>query len=825
MSLSTGRASDNVWWTDGYGDYIKHFMEGLGSVPEWAPQGQSHLLRSTSVVRSVQYAATDITYQVFDGSAREVLRLNFTPLSVTADGVLLPNRIDLSQEGWTFNSTSGVMRVRHDSGTQIRISGTLQNNNLPPEVNLDSPLPGSYLTPISFDLTATANDPDGTIDRVEFLSNGATLATRSTPPYQFTWTSVPPGTYQLTAAAVDDRGARTTSSAVPVVVSSSVVLSPPTNLAAAVAAGTVSLTWSAPSGGPVVDTYRVYRSTTSGFTPGAGNLVGQTTASAYFDVGLLVGSYYYRVVAFDAFGSPSEPSNEATATIGGGLQADRVVFSDGRGTQTTPPISTSMAGELLLAFAASDGPQTGGQTLTISGAGLSWSLVMRVNTQLGSSEIWKAVAPGVLTNAAVTSTPSRTGYDQSLTVVSFAGAGGTGVAVAASGVSAPSVSLTTTRAGSLVYGVGNDWDRAVARTVGANQSLVHQWVDTAVGDTFWVQKRTAPTGGVGTVVQLNVTAPSSDRWNLAAVEVIPPGALVSVPNVVGQPQATAQSMITAAGLAVGTVTNQSSATVPLNSVISQSPASGTQVAGGSAVNLVISSGPQLVNVPNVVGQPQAAAQSQITGAGLTVGTVTNQSSATVPLNSVISQSPASGTQVAGGSAVNLVISSGPQLVNVPNVVGQPQAAAQSQITGAGLTVGTVTNQSSATVPLNSVISQSPASGTQVAGGSAVNLMVSSGPQLVNVPNVVGQPQAAAQSHDHRRRSHRRHGDEPVECDGAAQQRDQSESGRRHPGRGRQCSQPRGFVWHRVDPAHLWTDRFFGRPGNTLHADFQHRKRQ
>ncbi len=41
--------------------------------------GQSHLLRSTSVVRSVQYAAAEISYQLFDGSAEEVLRLNFTP--------------------------------------------------------------------------------------------------------------------------------------------------------------------------------------------------------------------------------------------------------------------------------------------------------------------------------------------------------------------------------------------------------------------------------------------------------------------------------------------------------------------------------------------------------------------------------------------------------------------------------------------------------------------------------------------------------------------------------------------------------------------------
>src|SRR4029077_11459062 len=80
---------------------------------------------------------------------------------------------------------------------------------------------------------------------------------------------------------------------------------------------------------------------------------------------------------------------------------------------------------------------------------------------------------------------------------------------------------------------------------------------------------------------------------------------------------------------------------------------------------------------------------------------------------------------------------------VPNVVNQTQAAATTAITGAGLVDGIVTNASSATVPAGSVISQNPVGGTQVAPGSAVNLVVSTGPPLVAVPNVVNQTQAAA----------------------------------------------------------------------------------
>jgi hypothetical protein len=74
-------------------------------------------------------------------------------------------------------------------------------------------------------------------------------------------------------------------------------------------------------------------------------------------------------------------------------------------------------------------------------------------------------------------------------------------------------------------------------------------------------------------------------------------------------------------------------------------------------------------------------------------------------------------------------------VAVPSVVGETQAAATSAITGAGLVLGTVTTQSSSTVPSGSVISESPAAGTQVSTGSAVNLVVSSGSGALSAANI------------------------------------------------------------------------------------------
>ena len=188
---------------------------------------------------------------------------------------------------------------------------------------------------------------------------------------------------------------------------------------------------------------------------------------------------------------------------------------------------------------------------------------------------------------------------------------------------------------------------------------------------------------------------------------------------------------------MGTVTQQTSNTVATGKVISQDPASGSSVAPGSPVNLVISSGPQMVTVPNVEGLTQDAATTAIRAAKLTGGTVTQQTSNTVATGKVISQDPASGNSVALGSPVNLIISSGPQMVTVPNVEGLTQDAATTAITAAKLTVGTVTQQTSNTVATGKVISQDPASGGSAAQGSPVNLIISSGPQMVTVPNVEG----------------------------------------------------------------------------------------
>jgi hypothetical protein len=117
-----------------------------------------------------------------------------------------------------------------------------------------------------------------------------------------------------------------------------------------------------------------------------------------------------------------------------------------------------------------------------------------------------------------------------MTVISFTGVDTTGTngsgaigntASANAKTGAPTATLVTTRNNSWVFGVGNDYDNAIARTPGTSETVVHQDL-TSTGDTYWVQMQNATTPLGGTSVTINDTAPTGDRYNLSIVEVRTP---------------------------------------------------------------------------------------------------------------------------------------------------------------------------------------------------------------------------------------------------------------------------------------------------------------
>jgi hypothetical protein len=74
---------DDIWLTDGYGDYVRHYLRAMAAAPELAPPDQNHLLRTSSVVRSIEYGPDVIAYEKWDAASRERLKLGaWTPGAV-----------------------------------------------------------------------------------------------------------------------------------------------------------------------------------------------------------------------------------------------------------------------------------------------------------------------------------------------------------------------------------------------------------------------------------------------------------------------------------------------------------------------------------------------------------------------------------------------------------------------------------------------------------------------------------------------------------------------------------------------------------------------
>jgi hypothetical protein len=199
--------------------------------------------------------------------------------------------------------------------------------------------------------------------------------------------------------------------------------------------------------------------------------------------------------------------------------------SPGSASITSPQLSTSHAGELLVAFIAADGPsrQSTQRITSVSGAGVAWALAVRSNVQAGTAEVWTAHAASRLVGVRVNASLAEPGFEGSISIATFTGArsnaGNTESASAPSGE--PEVGLKTWRQGAWVWAIGNDWDNGIARSPVAGQVVNYQHVDTNPGNTFWVQDQTSRVVTAGTRVVIADPHPTTDRWDYAAVEIDP----------------------------------------------------------------------------------------------------------------------------------------------------------------------------------------------------------------------------------------------------------------------------------------------------------------
>jgi hypothetical protein len=85
---------DDIWLTDGYGDYVRHYLRAMASLPELAPEDQNHLLRSSSTIQKIQYGEGKIVYRKFDARSAECFKL----------GAAVPARVSGGSYRWDANT-------------------------------------------------------------------------------------------------------------------------------------------------------------------------------------------------------------------------------------------------------------------------------------------------------------------------------------------------------------------------------------------------------------------------------------------------------------------------------------------------------------------------------------------------------------------------------------------------------------------------------------------------------------------------------------------------------------------------------------------------
>ena len=149
-----------------------------------------------------------------------------------------------------------------------------------------------------------------------------------------------------------------------------------------------------------------------------------------------------------------------------------------------------------------------------------------------------------------------------------------------------------------------------------------------------------------------------------------------------------------------------------------------------------------VSVPDLNGLTIKQATSVLDRAGLVLGSQTPEVSER-PVDTIIGQQPIAGEQLEGGQAVNVTVSAGKEKTIVPPLIGLTSVAdAETALTDAKLVLGEVTEQD-ALEPAGYVLSQDPIEGSSLDVGAVVNIVVSSGRQVV--PSVVGQPEENARA--------------------------------------------------------------------------------
>ncbi|WP_309082029.1 PASTA domain-containing protein [Zhihengliuella sp.] len=259
-----------------------------------------------------------------------------------------------------------------------------------------------------------------------------------------------------------------------------------------------------------------------------------------------------------------------------------------------------------------------------------------------------------------------------------------------------------------------------------------RWRRTAQVPTARLERNTRGRGLIwGLIVLLLAAILGTAGWFFGAG----PGAPVVIPSLQGQPADRAVKELAALGVeaAQRRVYHEE---FDDGLVVGTKPEAEATIRRFQGVELIVSRGPELFAVPNLRGRTADDAARLLADAQLAVGNVAEEYSESIAAGEIVSQSVAPDEQVRRGTGVSFVVSRGPAPVTVPDVVGEALDDAVRLLEAAGLVGEQSGSEHHASIPEGAVMAQTPGQG-KLERGSTVSLVVSEGPQMIEVPRVTG----------------------------------------------------------------------------------------